>query len=160
MLLFYPNSLYQTPLSSLCWFVMKAVPLIWLWLCWRNTHNHRANIKHGMHEALESNAIGHTLHNTKALRWTLESLDEDHKLEDFLDVLLGLFRGSLLNDLEQFKKELQNLVKQVANYLFTMCMAGFLLEVLQRQCLTTCLRAIWCFVKCPSWPLLHDQWPL
>ena len=147
MPLFYPNSPYQTPLSSLCWFVMEAVPLIWLWLRRRNTQDRRANIKHGMREALESKAIGHTSRDTKALRWTLESLDEDHKLEDFLDALPGLFHGSPLNESEQFKKGLQNLVERVADDLFATCTTGFLPEALRRQRLTACLEAIWCFSK-------------
>jgi hypothetical protein len=145
MPLFFPNSPYQTPLSSLCWFVMEAAPLIWLWLRRRDTHNRRTNIKHGMREALESKAIGHTSRDTKALQWTLKTLDEDHKLEEFLDGLPGLFHGSESQDSAEFKKGLEKLVRQVADNLFATCTTGLLPEGLRRQRLTACLEAIWCF---------------
>jgi uncharacterized protein DUF6535 len=102
MPLFYPNSPYQTPLSSLCWFIMEVTPLPRLWLRRRND-NVKASIRErwtkigqGMRQTLESKATGHNVRadtDTAALQWTLRSLDEDHELEEFLDGLPGLSMG-------------------------------------------------------------------
>jgi hypothetical protein len=145
MPLFYPNSPYQTPLSSLCWFVMEAAPFFWLWLRRRDTHRRRAKIGHGMRKALESKATGP---DANALRWTLKSLDEDHKLEEFLDGIPGLFENQeyARRHPARFREELEKSVKPVADKLFTTCTpAGLLPEMLRMQRLTSCLRAIWCF---------------
>ena len=58
MPLFYPNSPYQTPLSSLCWFLLEATPLLGFWVRRRNEaiRERRIKIGRGMRKALESNA--------------------------------------------------------------------------------------------------------
>jgi hypothetical protein len=58
MPLFYPNSPYQTPLSSLCWFVLEATPLLGFWVRRREEaiRKRRTKIGQGMRRALESNA--------------------------------------------------------------------------------------------------------
>ena len=58
MPLFYPNSPYQTPLSSLCWFALEATPLLGLWVRRREEaiRKRRTKIGQGMRRALESNA--------------------------------------------------------------------------------------------------------
>ena len=154
MPLFFPNSPYQTPLSSLCWFVMQVTPLLKLWVRRRNEtvraaiRERRKKIGHGMRRALESKAIGPTVRasaDTNALRWTLRSLDEDHELEEFLDGLPGLFHGSPRHYLVGLREGLEHLVKPVADKLFATCTTGLLPEGLRRQRLTACLRAIWCF---------------
>jgi hypothetical protein len=58
MPLFYPNSPYQTPLSSLCWFVLEATPLLGFWVRRREEASRARRIKIGlgMRRALESKA--------------------------------------------------------------------------------------------------------
>jgi hypothetical protein len=98
MPLLFPNSPYQTPLSSLCWFVVEATALLVLWLrlrSWQDIYVRRTKIGRGMVRALESKATesrGNT--HSIVLRWTLTTLGEDHKLKEFLDGLPGLFRES------------------------------------------------------------------
>jgi hypothetical protein len=185
MPLFYPSSPYQTPLSSLFWFVLEVTPLLGFWVRQRKDaiKERRTKIGHGMRKALESNATrlesldsnatqldlnstqldsnalkaktpeakatllqAHA--DTNALRWTLRTLDEDHELEEFLDGLPGLFRGSsrISPDLSQeLKERLELSVKPVAVKLFATCTTGILPEGLRRKRLTACLNAIWCF---------------
>jgi hypothetical protein len=143
--LFFPNSPYQTPLSSVCWFVMEAVPFLWLWLCRRDTQDRRTTIGDGMRLALESKATGP---DAKVLQETLRSLDEDHKWEDFLDGIPGLFEKhkSALPLSVKFRDGLEESVKPIADKLFATCTtAGLLPEGLRSQRLKACLRAIWCF---------------
>ena len=169
MPLFYPNSPYQTPLSSLCWFVLEATPLLRLWVRRRNEtvqaaiRERRTIIGQGMRRALESKAT--RLHaradaDTNALRWTLRSLDEDHELEEFLDGLPGLFHGSSRHHSLGLRGGLEQLVKPVADKLFATCTTGLLPEILRRQRLTACLRAIWCFSGTvdPHFRAIWEQW--
>ena len=166
MPLFYPNSPYQTPLSSFCWFVMEAAPLLKLWLRRRNDtvraaiSDRKTKIGQGMRRALESKAIGHTSRDTNALRWTLGSLDEDHELEEFLDGLPGLFHGSEHHHSVGLRGGLEQLVQPVADKLFTTCTTGFLPEEPRRQRLTVCLRAIWCFSGTTDrhFRAIQDRW--
>ena len=193
MPLFYPNSPYQTPLSSLCWFFLEATPLLGFWVRRRkdDIRKRRIKIGQGMRRALESKATrlespdsnatpfdekvtppdsnvtpldsnptpkaktpkrkATSLHeqqahaDTNALRWTLTSLDEDHELEEFLDGLPGLFRGSSPDLSRELKRRLERSVKPVAEKLFATCTTGILPDALRRQRLTACLGAIWCF---------------
>jgi len=169
MPLFYPNSPYQTPLSSLCWFVMEATPLLRLWIRRRNEtvqtaiRERRTKIGQGMRRALESKATGPHLRaeaDTNALGWTLRSLDEDHELEEFLDGLPGLFHGSSRHHSLGLRGGLEQLVKPVADKLFATCTTGLLPEGLRRQRLTACLRAIWCFSGTVDlhFRAVWDQW--
>ncbi len=169
MPLFYPNSPYQTPLSSLCWFIMEVTPLLKLWLRRRNDNvrasirERRTKIGQGMRRALESRATGHNVRadtDTNALRWTLRSLDEDHELEEFLDGLPGLFHGSSRHHSLGLRGGLEQLVKPVADKLFATCTTGLLPEGLRRQRLTSCLRAIWCFSGTVDlhFRAIWDQW--
>jgi hypothetical protein len=155
MPLFYPNSPYETPLSSLCWLVMEATPLLGLWLRRRNEtvetaiREHQTNIGKGMRQALELKAAGLTswANAIKALEWTMVSLDGEDELVDFLDGVPGLFHGFGRHHPEglRLKGRLETLVKPVADKLFATCATGFLPEKLQRQRLMACLKAIWCF---------------
>jgi len=169
MPLFYPNSPYQTPLSSLCWFVLEATPLLRLWVRRRNEtvqtaiRERRTKIGQGMRRALESKATRLNVQadaDTNALRWTLRSLDEDHELEEFLDGLPGLFHGSSRHHSLGLRGGLEQLVKPVADKLFATCTTGLLPEGLRRQRLTACLRAIWCFSGTidPHFRAIWDQW--
>ena len=171
MPLYYHNSPYQTPLSALVWFIIEAAPLIKLWLRRRTDavqkaiRERRDRIKQGMRLALEKKANHPT---ADALRWTLMSLDEDHELEEFLDGLPGLFRGSMAPHAQGMKPELEHLVDPVADKLLATCTTGLLPEGVRRERLTACLRSIWCFSKTidrhfravwAQWTqLTHDPW--
>jgi Family of unknown function (DUF6535) len=163
MPLLYPNSPYQTPLSPFCWFITEATSLLWLWFRRREIYVRRRNIWQGMRRALESKAIGFTspadAHIT-LLRWTLRSLDEDDKLEEFLEGLPGLFQGSGLQYSTSLRRGLEGSIKPVADKLFATCTTDDLPEKLQRQRLKTCLRAIWCFSGTTDrhFEAIWDQW--
>ena len=141
MPLFYPNSPYQTPLSSLCWFVLEATPLLRLWVRRRNEtvktaiRERRSKIGQGMRRALESKATrlkAQADADTSALGWTLRSLDEDHELEEFLDGLPGLFHGSSRHHSLGLRGGLEQLVRPVADKLFATCTTGLLPEGLSK----------------------------
>ena len=169
MPLFYPNSPYQTPLSSLCWLALEATPLLKLWVRRRNEtvqtaiRERRTKIGQGMRRALESKATRLNARadaDTNALRWTLRSLDEDHELEEFLDGIPGLFHGSSRHHSLGLKAGLEKLVKPVADKLFATCTTGLLPEGHRRQRLTACLGAVWCFSGTVDshFRAIWDQW--
>ena len=155
MPLFYPNSPYETPLTSLCWLVMEATTLLGLWFRRPNEavrtaiREHQTSIEKGMHQALELKAAGLTswANAIKALEWTMVSLDGEDESVDFLDGVPGLLHGFGRHHPEglRLKERLEALVKPVAEKLFATCATGFLPEKLQRQRLMACLKAIWCF---------------
>jgi hypothetical protein len=134
MPLFFHNSPYQTPLSSLVWFAIEASHLIKLWLRRKPDRvkdairDRKDRIKHGMRLALEKTALS-SYSDAHALQWTLMSLDEDHELEEFLDGLPGLFHGSTRHRSMPLKGELEQLVDPVADKLFATCTTGLLRTV-------------------------------
>jgi hypothetical protein len=158
MPLLYPNSPYQTPISSICWFIWEATPLLWLWPRPRTQEVQNAiserltKIRQGMQRALELKANLKKLSSPDkadidALQWTLKSLDEDHELEEFLDGITGLFGNhvSVGRYTVEFREDLEKSVKPVADKLFATCSTGLFPEEPRRQRLMACLRAIWCF---------------
>jgi len=158
MPLYYHNTPYQTPLSSLVWFIIEAAPLIKLWLLRRTDEMQKRldKIKKGMRLALETKANHPT---ARALQETLMSLDEDHELEEFLDGLPGLFHGSMALP-HGMKPDLEPSVGPVADKLLATCTTGLLPEGVKRQRLTACLGAIWCFSNTSDRHLraIWDQW--
>ena len=165
MPLFYPNSPYQTPLSSLCWFALEATPLLGLWVRRRKEaiSKRRTKIAQGMRRALESKASPFNAQAdaaTDALQWMMRSLDEAHELEEFLDGVPGLFHGSERHHALGLKEGLEKLVKPVAEKLFVTCSTGLLPEGLRRQRLTACLGAVWCFSGTINlhFQAIWDQW--
>ena len=152
MPLLYPDSPYQTPLTSLCWFIMEATPLLRLWLRARNDtvrtaiRDRQIKIGQGMRRSLASKAIELTSQaeaDINALLWTLKYIDEDDELQAFLNGLPGLHHVDALHHLTGLREGLEELVKPVAFKPFPT--ASLLTEGLRRQRLTTYLGAIWCF---------------
>ncbi|KAI0246693.1 hypothetical protein BJV78DRAFT_117350 [Lactifluus subvellereus] len=148
MPLFYPNSPYQTPLSTVLWFVMEAAPLVKHWLRSQTVvmQERQKKIGQGMRRALEKRAPNNWQVDARALRWTLNSLDGDRELEEeFLDALPGVFRDSTSQESQDPRKKMHEAVKLVAHELLATCSTGLLPEPARKQRLTACLGAIWCF---------------
>ena len=149
MPLFYPNSPYQTPISTVLWFVMEAAPLVKHWLRSQTDvmRERQRRISLGMRRALEKTAFNLTWQvDARALRWTLNSLDGDRELEEeFLNALPGIFRDSTSQDSHGLRKKMHKAVNSVAHQLLATCSAGFLPDPARKQRLTACLGAIWCF---------------
>ena len=161
MPIFYPNSPYKTPLSSLRWLSMEAMPLLGPWFRQRESRNnvqrkdseHQTNIGKSMRQALEKKATTLTswTDTIKALRWTLTSLDREDEFMVFLDGIPELFqgfdlrKGSDRHHSKVLERSLESLVEPAAKKLLVTCTTGFLPEEIQRQRLMACLRAIWFF---------------
>ena len=150
--LFYHNSPYQTPLTSLVWFVMEVTPLVIHWLRPRTDAIQKAirerqtKIKQGMRRALEMHADRSPWQAyIRAVKWMLRSLDEDDRLVKFLDGFPGLFKASAGHPEQGIKRELERLVEPVISKLFVTCRPGFLPEDIRIQRLTACLGAVWWF---------------
>lgn len=159
------NSPYLTPLSMVIWFVLKAAPLIKLWFVsfhrpavQDRIKEQRETIMGGMDKALENTGTKLSWEmDTKELHRTLLSLDDDHKMQDFLDGLPDLFSST--NDPSQMRKTLEPHVARVTHRLLTTSPTD-LHESVRRQRITTCLDAIWCFSKTIDRHLkvVWDQW--
>ena len=156
MPLVYHNSPYYTPPSSICWFIIEATSLLWLWLRRRqDIRNGWAVIRKGMRYALESKVIEPTKEPTgisraeaeiKVLKSMMKSLGEEQEFQDFLDGLPGLFKESNPPYLKKLREGLQESVEPIIDKLFATCTATSLLpEALRSQRLTACLGAVWCF---------------
>ena len=152
MPLLYPDSPYQTPLTSFCWFVMEVTPLLGFLLRRRNdtvrgaTRDRQTKITQGMRRALASKAIKLTSQaeaDISALLWTLRYIDEDDELQGFLNGLPGLHHVDALHHLAGLREGLELLVKPVGRKRFPT--TGVLSEGLRRHRLTAYLGAIWCF---------------
>jgi Family of unknown function (DUF6535) len=149
MPLYYPNSPYQTPLSSFLWFVRASAPLVKNWM-YRKTdgvRKHRIHIAQGMRRALEKTAFGlDWKRDAHALHWTLMSLDGDHELEeDFLHALPGAFKDSKGQHTQGLRKKMHKSINKVTHELLTTCSSNLLPEQIRKQRLAACLGAIWCF---------------
>jgi hypothetical protein len=160
MPLFYHNSPYLTPLSMVIWFVIEAAPLIKLWFLKRSTSIEQrcTRIMQGMDKALEGRGVARAWKmDSKVLRQTLLSLDDDHKLEDFLDGLPDLF--STMTDPSKMRDALEPHVERVTHRLLSTCTTD-LHKSTHRQRTTACLDAIWCFPKTIKrhFNVVRDQW--
>lgn len=115
--LIYPNSPYQTPLTTLLW-VLQQVTLVstlelmrrvvkfvyehtglvaWKLygrlICLLGDHSRR--LAQGFSRSREAIALGQpTSMDARALGWTLDALDEDHELEQFVAAIPGYYRSS------------------------------------------------------------------
>ncbi|KAI0264163.1 hypothetical protein BC834DRAFT_273896 [Gloeopeniophorella convolvens] len=160
MPLIWADTPYHTQLTSLFWAIPECIPLISMWLR-RGQEGmrdaiklRRKKIKNGMRLAFEEKALKLNWEiDSRALKSTLESLDEDEELEEFLDGLPGLLRQARSQnpserkkkDMEELKKSLQQSINPVTERLLTTCSSGFLPEPYQKRRLAACLGTIWCF---------------
>ena len=115
--LVYPNSPYQTPLTTMLW-VLQQVTLIGtlelmrrlvkfvyehtglvVWKLYGRLiflrSNHSRRFAQGFSRSREAIALGQpTSMDARALGWTLDALDEDHELEQFVAAIPGYYRSS------------------------------------------------------------------
>ena len=115
--LIYPNSPYQTPLTTLLWVLQQATLLSCLdlmrrvvkfvyehtgWVAWKlygrlilQFGDHSRRLAQGFSRSREAIALGQpTAMDARALGWTLDALDEDHELEQFVAAIPGYYRSS------------------------------------------------------------------
>ena len=163
MPLYYCNSPYLTPLSSAIWFVLEAAPLIKLWFHGHSTKGRRKRLQQGMVRALERIGAKRAWDmDHKSIHRTLMSLDDDHKLEDFLDGLPHLFRIKAGSSSSDLCTTLEPHILRVARGLLTTCLPDLLPASARRQRLSACLGAVWCFPETMKqhFNAVRDQWML
>jgi hypothetical protein len=118
--LIYPNSPYQTPLTSLLWIFQQTMLLISLDLLrrflkfmyehtgvvvWKlygrilfKLDDHSRRFRQGLSRSRETIALRQpTEMDSRALSWTLDALDEDHELEQFVAAIPGYYRSTTVN---------------------------------------------------------------
>ena len=164
MPLFYYNSPYLTPLSMVIWFVLEAASLIKLRFVNLHTpvqariQKQRDTIMGGMDKALEDTCAERPWElDSKALHRTLLSLDDDHKMQDFLDGVPDLLSSTAYPS--KMRDTLEPHVARVTHRLITTSPTD-LHESVRRQRITACLDAIWYFPKTMERHLkvVWDQW--
>ncbi|KAH9971729.1 hypothetical protein BGW80DRAFT_1460389 [Lactifluus volemus] len=166
MPLCYPESPYQTPLSSFLWFVKASAPLVKDWFRRKADvmRERRMNISLGMRRGLERAAFGlNWARDARALRWTLISLDGDYELEEeFLNALPGAFKDSPSQHYSiGLGKRMHRSINKVTHELLITCSSNLLPEHIRRQRLAACLGAIWCFPETAKrhCDAIWGQWP-
>ena len=114
---FRRDSPYHTPLSLPAWHVVTGIlfltfralrRLAWTWdyLSWESYVHFRdlaescgKRLVQGMQKTMEEAALNSPSEiNTRALIWTLDSLDEDHELEHFFSALPGFCNSRVVKD--------------------------------------------------------------
>ena len=118
--LIYPNSPYQTPLTSLLWIFQQTTLLISLDLLrrlfkfmyehtgvvfWKlygrilfKLDDHSRRFRQGLSRSRETISLRQpTEMDSRALSWTLDALDEDHELEQFVAAIPGYYRSTTVN---------------------------------------------------------------
>jgi hypothetical protein len=118
--LIYPNSPYQTPLTSLLWIFQQTTLLISLDLLRRFVkfiYDHTGVVvwklygrilfkldvysrrfRQGLSRSRETIALRQpTEMDSRALSWTLDVLDEDHELEQFVAAIPGYYRSTTVS---------------------------------------------------------------
>ena len=118
--LIYPNSPYQTPLTSLLWIFQQTMLLISLDLLrrflkfmyehtgvvvWKlyghilfKLDDHSRRFGQGLSRSREAIALRQpTEMDSRALSWTLDALDEDHELERFVAAIPGYYRSTTVS---------------------------------------------------------------
>jgi Family of unknown function (DUF6535) len=118
--LIYPDSPYQTPLTSLLWIFQQTTLLISLDLLrrfvkfvyehtgvvvWKlygrilfKLDDHSRRLRQGLSRSRETIALRQpTEMDSRALSWTLDALDEDHELEQFVAAIPGYYRSTTVS---------------------------------------------------------------
>jgi hypothetical protein len=118
--LIYPNSPYQTPLTSLLWIFQQTTLLISLDLLrrfvkfmyehtgivvWRlygrilfKLDDHSRRFREGLSRSRETIALRQPAEmDSRALSWTVDALDEDHELEPFVAAIPGYYRSTTVS---------------------------------------------------------------
>ena len=127
--LIYPNSPYQTPLTALLWVFQQTTFLISLDLMrrvvkfiyertgivvWKlyghilfKLDDHSVRLRQGLLRSREAIALRQpTEMDSRALSWTLDALDEDHELEQFVAAIPGYYRSTTVRPPEEALKHL------------------------------------------------------
>ena len=118
--LIYPNSPYQTPLTTLLWICQQTTLLISLDLLrcfvkfiyehtgvvgWKlyghilfKLDDHSRRFRQGLSRSRENIALRQpTEMDSRALSWALDALDEDHELEKFVAAIPGYYRSTTVS---------------------------------------------------------------
>jgi hypothetical protein len=118
--LIYPNSPYQTPLTTLLWIFHQTTLLISLDLLrrfvkfmyertgvvvWKlygrilfKLDDHSRRLRQGLSRSRDNIALRQpTEMDSRALSWTLDALDEDHELEQFVAGIPGYYRSTTVS---------------------------------------------------------------
>jgi hypothetical protein len=127
--LIYPNSPYQTPLTTLLWISQQTMLLISLDLLrrfvkfmyehtgivvWKlygrilfKLDDHSRRFRQGFLRSRESIALMQpTEMDSRALSWALDALDEDHELEQFVAAIPGYYRSTTVSPPREALKHL------------------------------------------------------
>ena len=127
--LIYPNSPYQTPLTTLFWMFHQMTLLISLDLLrrfvkftyehtgivvWKlygrilfKLDDHSRRFRQGLSRSREAIALKQSTEmDSRALSWTLDALDEDHELEQFVAAIPGYYRSTTVSPPREALKHL------------------------------------------------------
>jgi hypothetical protein len=122
--LVFPNSPYQTPLTTLLWLFQQMTLLVSLnamrrvikfvyertgLIAWKfygrviyKLDDHSRRLAHGFARSREAIALRqHTKIDSRALSWALDALDEDHELEEFVAAIPGYYRSTTVRPPEE-----------------------------------------------------------
>jgi Family of unknown function (DUF6535) len=127
--LIYPNSPYQTPLTTLLWIFQQTTLLISLDLlrrfvkfiyehtgvvAWKlygrilfKLDDHSRRLRQGFSRCRETIALMQPPEmDSRALSWALDALDEDHELEQFVAAIPGYYRSTTVSPPREALKHL------------------------------------------------------
>ena len=127
--LIYPNSPYQTPLTNVLWIIRQTMLLISLdfmrrvvrfiyehtgFVVWKlygrvlyKLDEHSRRFRQGYSRSREITALMQpTEMDSRALYWTLDALDEDHELEQFVAAIPGYYRSTTVRPPREALKHL------------------------------------------------------
>jgi hypothetical protein len=146
--IFHLDCPYWTPISSICWHVLKRLHL----LRHRDINGNDTDIQCSM---VEARAILSTeitakrdIRDADAMCWTISGLREDCEFESFVQVIPGVVSGFdysaklLMHNLLHHHDIAIKLGYRIPRLLMT-CTTGFLTPLVCEKRALTCLKAIW-----------------
>ena len=174
--LIYPNSPYQTPLTALLWIFQQTSLLLSLDLMRRvvkfiyehtgvvgwtlyghvlfKLDDHSRRFRQGLLRSREAIALRQpTEMDSRALSWTLDALDEDHELEQFVAAIPGYYRSTTVRPPEEALEHLthhEGLDSPLeARILDLLCPRGTVPDTppaskIERKRRVVCLEALYC----------------